>query len=111
MAECRGGTPEATAGALEVEDKSDSEGDAAEARIAASVIRGCSKRCRIPHMASRRRAAATRAGSRKLGYAKISAARLAMTPVVDMLDEQMQCEVLAALPLEDIGAAEQTCKS
>ena len=46
-----------------------------------------------------------------LASAKISAARLAMTPVVDMLDEQMQCEVLAALPLEDIGAAEQTCKS
>ena len=47
----------------------------------------------------------------QLLLARLTADRLAAGPVVDVLDEEMQVKVLAAVGLEDAGAAAQTCKA
>ena len=46
----------------------------------------------------------------KLASAQIAARRLASPVVVDLLDDQMQCDVLASLPIEAMASAAQTCK-
>lgn len=99
------------------DDESDTSTDAggkdrAKELIASGVVSKLRQQVqRSEHGLSSTRCSVTNRLAENLAIAKITANRLAGPVVVDMLDEQMQCEILAALPIEDMGNAAQTCKS
>lgn len=93
------------------ESSEDEGGEDAKTAIASSVV----ARLREQVQNSEQGLSSTRSGNtcsliEKLAASKIAASRLAGPLLVDALDEQMQCEVLAGIPTEDMASAARTCK-
>ena len=96
------------------DNESDAEGtgEDAEARLASRVVARLQQRVQnSTHGTSSTRSVSACRLAENLMAAKLTAERLNGPLLVDALDEQMQCEVLSALPIEDVGSAAQTCKA